>query len=289
MTDHHADPAFAALGEWLDRAWEQTPEVCRIAVAGASIACRCWGGDDPAKPGLVLVHGYRASAQWWDHVAPSFARDYRVAAFDFSGMGDSDERETYSYAAHASELLGVIAALGFDRPVVVAHSFGTVVSLFAARVAPEVISRLILVDGYPSLTGIVPERPQHFYPDREALLARYRLIPPGRWPDPRVMAYLAQCSGREMAQGWTWKFDARSASWINAEEKPADLGHVAVPVDFVYGEFTEIIPAERIARIRDWLPTCRATVMIPMSHHHIMIEQPLSLIAALAVLLAGTA
>lgn len=286
MTVEPADPAFAALGDWLDRAWAQTPELRDVVVEGARIACRCWGGDDPAKPGLVLVHGYRASACWWDHIAPHFARDYRVVAFDFSGMGDSDWRDAYSYASHAAELLGVIDALGFARPAVVAHSFGTVVSLYAARVAPERFSRFILVDGYPSVTSPVPERPQHFYPDRAAVRARYRLIPPGRWPEPRIMAYLAERSWRQTPEGWTWKFDAGAAPWVNHEERPADLGDVTVPVDFVYAELTEIIPAERLARIRDWLPSCRASVMVPLSHHHVMIEQPLALVAVLNALLA---
>jgi pimeloyl-ACP methyl ester carboxylesterase len=46
-----------------------------------------WGQGD--KPGLVLVHGGAAHAEWWSFLAPLLTRHYDVVAPDLSGHGDS--------------------------------------------------------------------------------------------------------------------------------------------------------------------------------------------------------
>jgi pimeloyl-ACP methyl ester carboxylesterase len=73
---------------------------------------------------------------------------------------------------------------------------------------------------------------------------------------------------------------------LNQDKLPDDLGHIVVPVDFVYGEHTEIIPHERIDAICDWLPTSALPIIVSASHHHVMIEQPIALVGILKALLA---
>jgi pimeloyl-ACP methyl ester carboxylesterase len=125
------------------------------------------------------VHGFRATGQWWDHIAPHFADRFRVVAIDLSGMGDSGTRGTYSRALHGVEILEVIKALGLRQTTIAAHSYGTFASLCAARIDPDPINRMILIDGYPSPAGPIPETPQNYYRSKEEISARYRLIPPG--------------------------------------------------------------------------------------------------------------
>jgi pimeloyl-ACP methyl ester carboxylesterase len=56
-----------------------------------------WGDSSNARV-LMLLHGFRGHTHWWDFIAPWFARDYRVIAIDFAGMGDSSSRLKYSRA-----------------------------------------------------------------------------------------------------------------------------------------------------------------------------------------------
>ena len=101
-----------ALGNWLTTQWAHTPRAFQVEVEGARIACLGWNMDSVFLPGLVLVHGFRAHARWWDHIAPSFTDRYRVVALNLSGMGDSDRREAYSRAQNGREILAVAAACG---------------------------------------------------------------------------------------------------------------------------------------------------------------------------------
>ena len=75
---------------WFKAAIAQEPERFNIDVKDCEIECLAWG--ERGKPGLIVVHGASAHADWWSFIAPFFAPDYRVAAFSLSGMGGSGWR-----------------------------------------------------------------------------------------------------------------------------------------------------------------------------------------------------
>ena len=89
-------------------------------VAGCRIHYLYWARE-PARPagrGLLFIHGGGAHSYWWSYIAPYFTRDFRVAAIDLSGMGDSAWRAHYNSELRAEEIRAVIAAaqLG-ERPL----------------------------------------------------------------------------------------------------------------------------------------------------------------------------
>src|SRR5215468_6084564 len=80
-----------------------------------------WGEGE--KPGLVLVHGGAAHAEWWSFLAPLLTRHYDVIAPDLSGHGDSGRRESYPRRLWADEVRRIIADAAFvGPPVLVGHS-----------------------------------------------------------------------------------------------------------------------------------------------------------------------
>jgi len=90
---------------WFDAALADAPERSFFDFEGASIELLTWG--EIGKPGLLLLHGNGASADWWTFIAPFFAQDWRVAAFSWSGMGRSDWRETYTAERFAQESFAI--------------------------------------------------------------------------------------------------------------------------------------------------------------------------------------
>jgi pimeloyl-ACP methyl ester carboxylesterase len=275
--------------EWLQLNWAQAPETFSVEVEGAAIACRAWNRAAAHLPGVVLVHGFRAHARWWDHIAPALAERHRVVALDLSGMGDSDRRAEYSRAQIGREILAVAAHCGFDPVTVVAHSFGAIGSLIAARTEPDRIRRLIVIDSaVPTLEDAdhqIMSPPQRYYPDADTAVSRFRLIPPGKWPQPSVLDYIARHSVRQAPQGWTWKFDPAAAASFNRERYRELLFGVPVRVDVIHGDRTEIMTPPRRAQLREMASDIGEDIVIPASHHHVLIEQPIALVAALGGLL----
>jgi pimeloyl-ACP methyl ester carboxylesterase len=64
------------------------------------------------------------------------------------------------------------------------------------------------------------------------------------------------------------------------------LQRIATPVSYICGERSVIVDAERARRIGGALRQGRGPVVIPQAGHHLMLDQPLALIATLRALLA---
>jgi len=97
---------------------------------------------------IVLIHGFPSSAQLtFGRLLPLLPPDRRVVAIDLVGLGWSDRGRLGAYdpAAQAPRVLKVMDALGIGDATVVGSSFGGSVAQHVALLAPERVSRLVLL------------------------------------------------------------------------------------------------------------------------------------------------
>lgn len=102
-------------------------------------------------PDVVLLHGLTGDLSIWllCQAIQKLSASYRVTAYDLRGHGYTDvPREGYTSADHARDLFGLLDVLGAERAHVVGHSFGGVIALHAAVLAPERVSSVVLSDPY---------------------------------------------------------------------------------------------------------------------------------------------
>jgi pimeloyl-ACP methyl ester carboxylesterase len=110
---------------------------------------------------IVLLHGNGAMIEDWQAsgVLDRAAAGYRVIAFDRPGFGHSERPRTtiWTPAAQAALIHAALLRIGVERPVVVGHSWGTLVALAMALDFPQDVSGLVLVSGYyfPTVRGDV--------------------------------------------------------------------------------------------------------------------------------------
>jgi pimeloyl-ACP methyl ester carboxylesterase len=101
---------------------------------------------------VVLLHGNGTMAQDFDvsGLLDLAADKYRVIAFDRPGYGHSERPrgKIWSADAQAELLYGALQRLGIQQPIVVAHSWGTMVALALALEHPEYVRSLVLLSGY---------------------------------------------------------------------------------------------------------------------------------------------
>lgn len=103
-----------------------------------------WGEKGPP---IVCVHGLTANAFFFQALADTLALDHRVFAYDLRGRGDSDKpKQGYSVPLHAADLARLIDAMELERPILIGHSLGALISLYFAAHYPEKLSKLVLVD-----------------------------------------------------------------------------------------------------------------------------------------------
>jgi pimeloyl-ACP methyl ester carboxylesterase len=101
--------------------------------------------DEQGFP-LVLVHGLGATRRHWAPVAPALASSRRVVTVDLPGFGDSPPDERFSFQLANAQLVSLLRELNLERCVLVGHSMGGLVTLSVAREAPDLVSRIVLVD-----------------------------------------------------------------------------------------------------------------------------------------------
>jgi len=132
-----------------------------VPVAGGALTVGVWGPDDPAAPTAVLIHGVTSSHLAWTHTAAHLT-GVRLIAPDLRGRGRSNAvAGPAGMAAHADDLAAVFAHLGLQPGVVVGHSMGGFVAVALAHRHPELVTRLVLVDGGLPLaapTGLTAEQ-----------------------------------------------------------------------------------------------------------------------------------
>jgi pimeloyl-ACP methyl ester carboxylesterase len=135
---------------------------------------------------IVLLHGNGAFVQDWQAsgVLDLLARDHRVIAFDRPGFGYSDRPRSriWTPRAQAALLHSALARLRVRDPILVGHSWGTLVALAMALDHKRDVAGLVLLAGYyfPTRRLDVPLLSGPAIPLIGDLM-RYTVLPPIGW------------------------------------------------------------------------------------------------------------
>lgn len=267
-------------------------------VDGVSIRYHVWG--DKGRPGVVLIHGSNAHLEWWRFVAPFLADQFRVAALDLSGNGDSGWRERYSGAGFAREVWAVCQAAELGpRPIVVGHSFGGFVALETAHHYSADMAGLILMDFTVAppeqyvewglraeREGVQAKRKLRTYATREEIIGRFRFIPEQPGVHPRVLRHMAEAGIRAVEGGFTWKFDPslfdHLEMGIDQRDKFAALkcrcavvlGEKSTDEGALFGDHMAAISGGHLP-----------IITIPGTYHHLMFDEPMAVSMTLKALM----
>ena len=276
--------------EWFDWAIMQPCESRFVDVDDCRIHYLFWDSTDTHAnpPGLLLVHGGGAHANWWRFIAPFFAKQFRVAAIDLSGMGDSGVREKYSAEFRAREMQGVINDAGFgDNTFIVGHSFGGFMTLrygvdFGDRIAGAIIADTPVRhpdDPPPGRANRIfkSTRP---YPTYEEAVARFRLLPAQECDNDFIVEYIARHSLTRSDDGWRWKFHPSAMGadrW--AEPFHEHMRNMRCRTAYIHGEHSALVNPEQLTYIKGLMKPESPIVELPQAHHHMMLDQPLGFVA----------
>lgn len=116
-----------------------------------------WVHNDNSKlPVIIMIHGYRGTHHGLELIAEKL-ENYRVIIPDLPGFNESHPLDSeHSIDNYVNWLDGFIAGLDLtEKPILLGHSFGSIVSAFYAEKHGTKIDKLILVNpiGAPALQG----------------------------------------------------------------------------------------------------------------------------------------
>jgi pimeloyl-ACP methyl ester carboxylesterase len=270
------------------------PRSGHLTAGGLRLHYLDWGGE--GLPPLLLLHGGSAHAHWWDFVVPHLRGRLRCIALDLRGHGDSEWSPTRDYRleSHAADVAALAESLALRRFILAGHSFGGFVALTYARLAGAALAGLVIVDsrlriGERSVRYMEALRklPHPVYPSEAEAVRRFRLLPSGSAAPPERIAAMVRHGVRRRADGtWTLKFDRHSMASVPPQDLTPGLAVAAGPVLAIRGEHSTIVSPAALEEYRAARPDAEL-VEIAGAHHHVMLDQPEALAAALQRLAAG--
>lgn len=277
------------------------PVVHRLSAwDGLALAVWEWDGGDAAPPLLCLPGLVRTGADFAG-VAQALGAGRRVVAPDYPGRGGSGRsRRVARYAPEAClrDVLDVCAALHLHGVVAIGTSFGGLLAMGLATARPTLLRAVVLNDIGPEIDAAGAAFVREFVasdpalPDLTAGAAHLRALLPqlslrteAEWRHMAALTYRQGTDGR-----WHPHWDLAIARLLEARAPPlwplfGALAHL--PLLLVWGEASDVLAAETVARMRAARPDM-TVVALPGVGHAPTLAEPAAL-AALRGFLAGLA
>jgi pimeloyl-ACP methyl ester carboxylesterase len=109
---------------------------------------------------VILLHGSGGEGARWMPQIKALSSDFRVIAIDHIGFGQSDKPlTTYHSGVFAGFVVGFMKAIGVPRATLIGQSLGAAVALDLTVHHPNMVQRLVLVDGGGFRSPSDPPRP----------------------------------------------------------------------------------------------------------------------------------
>jgi pimeloyl-ACP methyl ester carboxylesterase len=219
-----------------------------------------WGHE--TAPPLLLLHGGRDHCRSWDDVARRLSADWHVIAPDLRGHGDSQWTDAggYDMTGFIFDLVQLIRQTSGTQVTIVAHSLGGNIALRTTGLFPQMVTRLVAIEGLGPSPQLAAEqdakpmqdrlrdwiaaqqqaaaRPPRRYPSMEAALERMQAENPRL--SPELALHLTSHGVRQNDDGtYSWKFDPHMRVWPPVDLPRGEIeklwAAITCPVLLVYG------------------------------------------------------
>jgi pimeloyl-ACP methyl ester carboxylesterase len=243
---------------------------------------------------ILLCHGGSAHCHWWDEVAQQLSEYGRVLALDFRGHGHSQWASQYGLAAHLDDLIAFVRDHIRRRVVLVGHSMGGEIAMRVAAGYPQLLDGLVVADaspaGLPLKTRLIwrwkrrkqsGSRPE--FPTMEALIARFRLSPPGHNLTSAALAALALKGAEQVPSGnWAFRLDPNTRKLSPGWRLPrCRIQDIRLPVLIIRGEHSRVVSERQARRMQRRIPGSQLKT-IASAYHHVSLDNPEATATAIA-------
>lgn len=272
----------------------------RHAIRGVGYHVNEWG--DPAKPLLVMLHGFGDAGSTFQFLVDQLQNDWFVIAPDWRGFGESRlQAKSYWFPDYVADLEMLLSIYSPDQPAnLLGHSMGGNIAGLFAGIFPECVSKFINVEGFGLADRDPGDAPLNYrrwieasrtgeayrsYESFEQLAKRILRQSPAM-PISRAIFVAKQWAGRDADGRVVIKADPAhklpNAVLYRRSEAEACWGQVSAPVLFVLGADSKFRPGTVpwLATDAASLPFSAATVVtVEGAGHMVQFEQPAALAA----------
>jgi pimeloyl-ACP methyl ester carboxylesterase len=234
-----------------------------------------WGNE--SAPPLLLIHGGRDHCRNWDWTAQRLRERFHIIAPDLRGHGDSawSADGNYEMRDFVYDLAQLIHQLDLGPVTIVAHSMGGNVALRYTGLYPDMVKKLVAIEGLGPSPQMLAEREEKSFAEHfRGWIADKRQAagrPPRRYARfdealARMMSensYLTSEQARHLSihgisrnedNSWSWKFDNHLNVWppfdVPQDALHSLWGAITCPTLLLYGADSWASNPERDGRLQ---------------------------------------
>ncbi|RPG37909.1 MAG: alpha/beta hydrolase [Gammaproteobacteria bacterium TMED225] len=273
--------------KWFHESLNIIPEELLIKNDRGDLSYARWSSTKENDNLLIFIHGTGAHKKWWYPIAPQFINDTNVIAVDLPGMGDSGFREKYSIKDFGECIISIIETEQRNNNIsnisIIGHSLGGQVGAYVASEKKELVNSLIMIDTFirppdwnPEEHGGGPLRKIKYYPNKNIILERFRLLPQQECLNEWFVRFIAEHSVKQTTEGWRWKFDD---TMFNSLERLFGYQFTfKCPALFIHGSDSLLMSGNILSNIKNMYSDIMDFEEVLGAAHHVPLDKPLEII-----------
>ena len=274
--------------KWFHESLNIIPEELLIKNDRGDLSYARWSSTKENDNLLIFIHGTGAHKKWWYPIAPQFINDTNVIAVDLPGMGDSEFREKYSIKDFGECIISIIETEqrnnnNISNISIIGHSLGGQVGAYVASEKKELVNSLIMIDTFirppdwnPEEHGGGPLRKIKYYPNKNIILERFRLLPQQECLNEWFVRFIAEHSVKQTTEGWRWKFDD---TMFNSLERLFGYQFTfKCPALFIHGSDSLLMSGNILSNIKNMYSDIMDFEEVLGAAHHVPLDKPLEIV-----------
>ena len=273
--------------KWFHKSLNIIPEELLIKNDRGDLSYARWSSTKENDNLLIFIHGTGAHKKWWYPIAPQFINDTNVIAVDLPGMGDSGFREKYSIKDFGECIISIIETEQRNNNIsnisIIGHSLGGQVGAYVASEKKELVNSLIMIDTFirppdwnPEEHGGGPLRKIKYYPNKNIILERFRLLPQQECLNEWFVRFIAEHSVKQTTEGWRWKFDD---TMFNSLERLFGYQFTfKCPALFIHGSDSLLMSGNILSNIKNMYSDIMDFEEVLGAAHHVPLDKPLEIV-----------
>ncbi|MFN2744052.1 MULTISPECIES: alpha/beta fold hydrolase [Bacillus] len=220
--------------------------------------------ENPGRTTLILIHGFLSSSFCYRKLIPLLKNEFNIITLDLPPFGQSEKSQTfvYTYQNMARVVIGLIERLKITEAVLVGHSMGGQISLYAVKERPELFKKVVLLCSSGYLTR-APRRlifGSHI-PYFHLYIKRW-LSKQGVLKNLMNVVYDKSLIDQDMIDGYLKPFLddqifralARLIRHREGDLAPDELKQIETPSLLIWGEEDRVVPVQIGKRLHQDLP-----------------------------------
>jgi len=212
--------------------------------------------QSPKKPRAtyVFIHGIGNTLHSWDEVVAKMPNDVQLIGIDLLGFGDSPKPHWALYNAKTQARSVAVTLLGLklaQRPVLVGHSLGSLVSVEIAKRYPLFIKELVLCSPPFYQPEAVERKALRATDDLLREVYRFARKYPEQLEKISPMAVKLGLANRALniTQDNVGSYMAALESSIINQTSLDDIARLKMPIQIFYGAFDPVVIGKHIVRL----------------------------------------